>query len=94
MTHAAAILKTLRRPKLLVRAARIGLAEYDRSRDLRRVLPAVARAQGGAALDALIEAESEMEQTRSRGDLKYSVGRHVELLIALMAEARLTQRPV
>ena len=32
------ILQTLRRPRLLVRAARLGLADYNRDRSLRRSL--------------------------------------------------------
>ena len=39
MIDPLAHLQTLSRPKLLVRAARIGLCEYNRERSLRRILP-------------------------------------------------------
>ena len=44
------------------------------------------------AVDGLIETEARMEATRKAGDASYSVARHVEVLIALMAEARLLPR--
>jgi hypothetical protein len=36
----------------------------------------------------LLNEEYEMEQIRLRGDIGYSVARHIDLLIALMAEAQ------
>ena len=39
MTDFRIILANLRRPRLLMRAARIGLQDYRRDRDLRRILP-------------------------------------------------------
>jgi hypothetical protein len=40
MTDFRALLADLRRPQLLIRAARCGLADYRRDRDLRRILDA------------------------------------------------------
>lgn len=77
----------LRRPKLLVSAARHGLCDYNRSRDLPRIL-LLPRIPLGA-LDHLRDCETEMEERRQSGDPAYSCLRHVELLIALMAELRL-----
>ena len=79
----------LRRPRLLVRAARHGLDDYDRVRDLPRILRSGRLPAPTAALDALLAAEEAAEQTRLAGDAAYSAARHVELLIALMGEARL-----
>lgn len=78
---------TLRRPKLLVSAARHGLCDYNRSRDLARILlmPRIPL----RALESLRDCETEMEDRRLSGDPAYSCLRHVELLIALMAELRL-----
>lgn len=89
MTDMSTPLAHLRRPKLLVRAARFGLDDYDRSRDLKRLTGMPATPSIRVAVDRLLEAEAEMEETRKIGHAGYSPARHVELLIALIAEARL-----
>lgn len=83
-------LSTLRRPRLLMRAARIGLADYRRARDLRRVLPETGE---GPALPDLIELEARIDSARAAGLATYSPLRHVEVLIALLAEWQLTRTP-
>lgn len=89
MTQLPSALATLRRPRLLVRAARFGLGDYRRERDLGRLLQG-SRPDGSAAvLWRLMDLEERMEETRRSGSASYAVGRHIELLIALMAEARL-----
>lgn len=75
----------LRRPRLLIRAARFGLAEYDRTRTLARIFGAERPPE--RALDPLMAREAEIEQHRLKGDASYSVSRHVEILVALMDEA-------
>ncbi|MGG7646345.1 DUF6477 family protein [Rhodovulum sp. YNF3179] len=94
MSDFFAALHSLRRPKLLIRAARLGLEDYVRDRDLARITRSDAPPPPGRALDRLMVEEDLLEQTRRAGDAGYSVTRHVELLIALMAEARLLPRPV
>jgi hypothetical protein len=42
----------------------------------------------GPALDRLISIEAGLEATRRAGDAAYSVATHVDVLIALLAEAR------
>jgi Family of unknown function (DUF6477) len=79
----------LRRPQLLIRAARIGLVEYNRSRDLCRLMRLTSVPTPARALAGLIDAEGEMESTRRQGAASYNVARHVELLIALMGEIKL-----
>lgn len=98
---------TLLRPRLLMRAARIGLAEYRRDRDLGRILPqalfpalrtargadfalALAR-QGAAVLDWLVEEEARLDAARLGAQAGYSPLRHIEVMIALLAELRLTR---
>lgn len=83
-----------RRPRLLLRTARIGLQDYRRESDLRRILhlPA-APPPGPATLHALIELEAGLEAARQRpahttGEA-WRPARHVEVMIALMAEAQL-----
>jgi hypothetical protein len=89
MTDCLATLKTLHRPKLLIRAARHGVESYNRNRDLKRVLRATSIPRPGTAVSQLMEREAELEETRKAGDTTYSVVRHLDALIALMAEARL-----
>jgi hypothetical protein len=87
----ARFLASLRRPGLLIRAARFGLVDYRRERDLRRLIGVTKALPPRSALLALAEAEAEAEETRRLGDSCYSVARHVGLLIALLGEARLVQ---
>ncbi|MBL4917204.1 DUF6477 family protein [Szabonella alba] len=82
-------LSRLSRPRLLVRAARLGMTEYRRERDLRRLIATVHPPAPEAALARLLDEEERIETTRQRGDAAYSLTRHVDLLIALMAEFRL-----
>ena len=82
-------LSQLRRPRLLVRAARHGLQDYRRDRDLARLIRTTANTRPEAALEALFETEEMLEATRRAGDANYSIARHIEVLIAMMAEARL-----
>ncbi len=87
------VLKNLHRPRLLIRAARFGQQEYNRDRDLKRVMKTVNVPTPTRAVSGLIEQEADLEETRQSGDATYSVTRHVDVLIALMAEARLLPKP-
>lgn len=78
-----------RRPRLLLGAARHGLSLYRRDRDLPRLL---SRHFGKAPLDALTEIEANIEQARRTGSATYSFARHIDILIALLAEQRLAPR--
>lgn len=90
MTDFRSLLANLRRPALLIRAARFGLTDYRRDRDLRRLIAVVLPPERSMAL--LFELEERLEETRKCGDAAYSVNRHIDVLIALMAEARMLPR--
>jgi Family of unknown function (DUF6477) len=92
MTDFRALLAQMHRPRLLIRAARFGMADYRRDRDLRRLGAPMAPAE--QAVTTLMRDEERLEQTRCSGDAGYSVARHIDVLIALMAEVRLLPRPV
>ncbi len=77
----------LRRPRLLMAAARHGLVEYRRARDLLRLLGYCPNAVVAVADLAAMEAEA--EAARRAGSPSWSCTRHVEVLIALMAERAL-----
>jgi hypothetical protein len=82
-------LAALRRPALLIRAARHGQADYRREQHLPRLLGHAALPPHGAAALRLMEMEAELDARRRADDAAWSAARHVEVLIALMAEARL-----
>lgn len=82
----------LRRPRLLVCAARAGVSDYSRSRDLRRLMRSSHAPAPERALSELLAEEERLETIRLSGDASYSFVRHIELLIAMMAEVRLLPR--
>lgn len=86
MTDLASVLTALRRPKLLIRAARAGVVDYRRDRDLKRLLRA--RTAPAEAIDTLLDEENRLEATRAAGEATYSIQRHVAVLTAILAEAR------
>lgn len=92
-------LRHIRRPQLLLRTARLGLSDYVRDRDLRRVLRLPAPPPPGPrVVRQLLELEALIEDQRLRaphlvGDT-WRAARHVEVLIALLAESRLMAQPV
>ena len=89
MTDVAALLNALRRPKILVRAARAGVVDYRRERDLRRLLRQARSTAAGQAMGCLLAEEDRLESTRTAGEATYSIQRHVAVLTAILAEARL-----
>jgi hypothetical protein len=92
MTDFRTILANLRRPRLLIRAARFGLEDYQRERDLRRFLGD--SDSSDTILPTLLAEEARLEHSRKTGDLTYPVVRHIEVLVALMAEINLLPRKV
>lgn len=89
MTDLMTMLQNLHRPRLLIRAARIGVDEYRRDLHLARILGMSAPRRSAAALMRLIEIETELNAARLAESAAYSASRHVDVLIALMGEARL-----
>jgi hypothetical protein len=88
MTEAATDIAAIRRPKILIRAARAGVIDYHRDRDLKRLLRLNKAARAGIAIDTLLAEEGRMETKRTSGEATYSIQRHVAILTALIAEAR------
>lgn len=89
MNHILTMLDQLRRPRLLIQAARIGAVEYRRDLHLRRHLGPGPLPRSGESLMRLIEKEAQLNAQRRDGDAGYSIAEHVEVLIAMMGEARL-----
>ena len=84
-------LATLRRPRLLLRAARFGLGDYRRDRDLRRLVKCGHSPE--ETVPSLMSTEEQLEATRLSGDASYSIARHIDVLIALLSEVQLLRRP-
>jgi Family of unknown function (DUF6477) len=90
MTDFRSLLADLRRPRLLIRAARCGILDYRRDRDLRRLMASTPSPE--CAVPQLLAEEERLEQIRKSGEASYSAIRHIEVMIALMAEVRLLPR--
>jgi hypothetical protein len=92
-------LRRTRRPRMLLRTARIGLADYVRERDLKRLLRLPAAPEPGPeTMAALFAMEAAQERLRTRPPAEagepWRAARHIEVLIALLAEAQLVFQPV
>lgn len=85
------MISTLHRPRMLARAANFGAREYNRDRHLQRILGYGSLPGSGQALLRLIEMEKEVNELRKEEDAAYSLVRHLDILIALLGEARLYQ---
>jgi len=89
MEDILSIVSRLKRPTLLVRTARHGIEEYNRIVHLRRLLKTERPPSPGRAILQLLEIEAVVNEQRLDQRAEYSVARHVDLLIALMSEARI-----
>lgn len=95
MTDPNTLLANLRRPRLLIDAAHLGIADYRREQTLGRLLPEGPDIEHGGMFQSLAAREATMNAERRAGGATYSVARHIELLVAMIVEARrLTDRPV
>ncbi len=81
-------LARLRRPHLLIRAARIGADDYQRGIHLPRLLGTGLPPRHGVALEMLMEIEAEMDHSRRQNAADYAMIKHVEVMIAVIAESR------
>ncbi len=89
MEDVLTMITRLKRPKLLVRTARHGIENYNRVVHLRRLLKTEILPGPSQAVLRLMELEALVDQQRETKRAEYSVARHVELIMALMCEARI-----
>ena len=91
-----AVAQPLRRPCILIRAAREGQAGWRRDRDLRRLLRLDHIPAPGTALPRLRAEEALLNDARLARAAEYDMHRHVLLMIAIQAEMRaaVTAAPV
>ena len=90
MQDALTILQKLRRPKLLMRAARIGAGEYKRVAHLPRLLGYGRIPKHSEAILRSIEIEIEegLNALRKAGESACNLLRHIDVMIAIVGEAR------
>lgn len=88
MTDVVGVLRGLTRPRLLIDAARIGVPTYRRGTHLCRLLNQQTAPGPQQAAIKLICLEQEQEEARTCGAAEYSPARHVEIMIALLAETQ------
>ena len=102
MTDLATILAALRRPKILIRAARAGVVDYRRERDLKRLLRRPRRRPGAGHRQPARRGEAARgDPHRRRGDLQHPAPRRRAdrdprrgpPAAAAAAAARLTRNP-
>ena len=79
----------LKRPNLLVQAARFGVDDYKRERHLRRCLGCETTPSPGQALMSLLDIEKQINYDRETKSGTYDAPRHIDILTAIMAEAAL-----
>ena len=89
MEDVLTMLSRLKRPTLLIRTARHGLQDYNRIVHLRRLLKTEALPGPGQAIVRLMELEAVVDQLRVAKRAEYSVARHIEMIVAMMCEARI-----
>ncbi len=89
MQDILSMLNALHRPRLLMRAARIGAEDYRRAAHLPRLLGYGNLPRHGVALLRLMEIEATLNAQRLEDDSAYSLLRHVDVLIAIVGEARI-----
>lgn len=88
MRDLTSMVAALKRPRLLVEAARHGTEDYRRKAHLNRLLGPGAPTASGEAIIRLLELEADLNDRRSQGAADYPVSRHVDVMIALMGEVR------
>ena len=89
MEDVLTMISRLKRPTLLVRTARHGLADYKRTLHLRRLLKTEAIPGPAQAIIKLMDVERELDSQRLDERAEYSIAKHVEALVALMCEANI-----
>lgn len=87
MTNFVAELETIKRPKLLLRTARLGIDYYRRAYHLPKILGYDGNLSQEHILRELIEIEETTNEKRRTNDASYSLHFHIEVLAALLSEA-------
>ncbi len=87
MTKILDTLNKIKRPKLLMQAARFGVPEYKRKLHLPLVLGPIHPSDCTNILAKLMRVEQDWNEKRRDNCASYSFVDHVDVLIAILAEA-------
>lgn len=79
----------LKRPSMLVRAAKEGALGYRREAHLRRYFGEQQQQCGADLLSKIMRLETEQNVQRKTAQAEYSITQHVDILIALVGEAQI-----
>lgn len=80
---------TIKRPRILVRAAKIAAQHFHRETALRRIMKCSIVPPKGKALQFLTDQEAHLNTLRLEGEASYSMRRHINVLAALLVEKSL-----
>ena len=80
-------LKSLNRPGLLVRTAKLAMSGFNREAILLRIFGFEVSEEPKEVIQDLLEREEEINTQRKTGDVTYNIARHISVLTALMNEA-------
>ncbi len=83
------MISDLDRPRLLVQAARHAAPHYDRTRQLPRLLGTYTLPRTAQAAMTLLTLEADWDDKRKTAAADYVAARHIDVLTALIVEARL-----
>jgi hypothetical protein len=89
MQDVQSMMDRLKRPKLLIRAARMGAEDYKRETHLPRVLGYGQLPKAADALMRLMQREAALNDQRKTQDASYSLPCHLDVLIAMVGESRI-----
>ena len=79
-------LRKIKRPKILLQAAKIGLKTYSRNRDLKRLFKVQEIPQPMQVFKRLLKNETVLEEARKKGDAAYDMKLHIQVMTALLQE--------
>ena len=89
MLDLISLARRLKRPGLLVRAARFQLDHYRRDAMLCRLLRVDETPRSGPAVIELLELEAMLDAQREANAADYDLVRHINTLTAIMGEAQI-----
>ena len=94
MTDALTQIRDLKRPAILCRAAKEGAQHYRKKRHLRRLFSEGPLPSETSVLDDLLALEKDLNRQRKQNFAGYSAVKHVDVLIAVIAEAQIRSASV
>ena len=69
-----------------MQAAKIGLQNYSRETDLKKILGASALSDYNRNISQLSDREIELEKARKSGNAAYDMNKHIQIMTALLQE--------